>query len=65
MIRGPKKGERDYEKECHGWDYKGKRGAYSKGSRFTGISGIRNMANDPEQEVVRILNYEMERGIFL
>ncbi|MBI2061656.1 MAG: c-type cytochrome [Nitrospirae bacterium] len=27
-------------KECHGWDYKGKDGAYAKGSHFTGITGI-------------------------
>ena len=27
-------------KECHGWDYKGKDGAYGSGSRFTGFSGI-------------------------
>lgn len=27
-------------KECHGWDYKGADGAYSKGSHFTGIKGV-------------------------
>lgn len=27
-------------KECHGWDYKGKDGAYGKGGHFTGIKGI-------------------------
>lgn len=27
-------------KECHGWDYLGKDGAYSSGKHFTGISGI-------------------------
>ena len=27
-------------KECHGWDYIGKKGRYSKGSHFTGISGV-------------------------
>jgi len=26
-------------KECHGWDYKGKDGAYSKGSHYTGFPG--------------------------
>jgi thiosulfate dehydrogenase len=26
-------------KECHGWDYKGKDGAYGKGRRYTGFSG--------------------------
>lgn len=27
-------------KECHGWDYLGKDGAYSKGSHYTGFIGI-------------------------
>jgi thiosulfate dehydrogenase len=27
-------------KECHGWDYIGNKGRYSKGSHFTGISGV-------------------------
>lgn len=27
-------------KECHGWDYQGKDGAYSKGSHYTGFPGI-------------------------
>jgi thiosulfate dehydrogenase len=27
-------------KECHGWDYKGKEGAYGKGRRFTGFPGV-------------------------
>jgi thiosulfate dehydrogenase len=27
-------------KECHGWDYIGKDGRYSKGSHFTGIKGV-------------------------
>ena len=27
-------------KECHGWDYLGKDGAYSSGKHFTGIGGI-------------------------
>ena len=30
-------------KECHGWDYQGKDGAYSKGSHFTGIKGVRGV----------------------
>jgi thiosulfate dehydrogenase len=29
-------------KECHGWDYMGKDGAYSKGSHHTGIKGVRH-----------------------
>jgi thiosulfate dehydrogenase len=27
-------------KECHGWDYKGKDGAYGSGSHFTGFPGL-------------------------
>jgi thiosulfate dehydrogenase len=27
-------------KECHGWDYKGKDGAYGKGSHRTGFTGV-------------------------
>ena len=27
-------------KECHGWDYKGKDGAYGSGSRYTGFTGV-------------------------
>jgi len=27
-------------KECHGWDYIGNKGRYSKGSHFTGIAGV-------------------------
>ena len=29
-------------KECHGWDYKGKEGAYGSGSHFTGFPGVWN-----------------------
>ena len=36
-------------KECHGWDYIGKDGRYSKGSHYTGISGIYGeRAEDPK-----------------
>ena len=27
-------------KECHGWDYRGKDGAYAEGKHYTGIKGI-------------------------
>lgn len=42
-------------KECHGWDYKGKAGAYSSGSHFTGIVGIRSYANQSPDEIMKIL----------
>jgi thiosulfate dehydrogenase len=28
-------------KECHGWDYRGKEGAYGSGSRYTGFPGVK------------------------
>jgi thiosulfate dehydrogenase len=42
-------------KECHGWDYKGKDGAYSKGSHFTGIKGIRVLAGVPPERIASVL----------
>lgn len=42
-------------KECHGWDYKGAAGAYSKGSHFTGITGIRAYANQNPLDIQGIL----------
>ena len=45
-------------KECHGWDYKGIHGAYSKGSHFTGITGLRNMTHSPLDKIVEILSDE-------
>jgi cytochrome c553 len=43
------KGGTDWRcKECHGWDYAGKDGAYGKGKHFTGIKGIAGAAGkDP------------------
>lgn len=36
-------------KECHGWDYIGNKGRYSKGSHFTGIPGVFHVqADEPE-----------------
>lgn len=44
-------------KECHGWDYKGKEGAYRTGSHYTGFKGIyaasKNMTVFELQEVLR------------
>jgi thiosulfate dehydrogenase len=40
--KGKRKGNGTWRcKECHGWDYMGKDGAYAKGSHFSGIPGIR------------------------
>lgn len=39
-------------KECHGWDYKGKEGAYESGSsHYTGIDGLYYVKNQPVGEI--------------
>ncbi len=57
-AEGKKSGSTTWRcKECHGWDYKGADGAYSKGSHFTGIKGLRAMAGiDPETIHETLLN---------
>lgn len=53
---GKKKGSTTWRcKECHGWDYRGKKGAYGKGSHFTGIIGIQNFSGKPINHIVNIL----------
>ena len=43
-------------KECHGWDYKGKDGAYGSGSHKTGFVGVSDAAGKKSQaELVAIL----------
>lgn len=42
-------------KECHGWDYRGKDGAYKKGSHFTGIKGIRDQSGKKPKDIMKIL----------
>ncbi len=42
-------------KECHGWDYVGKEGRYSKGSHFTGIKGIEGAKDKSSDEIKAIL----------
>ena len=42
-------------KECHGWDYKGKDGAYAKGSHMTGIKGIGGAAGKDPAAVAAVL----------
>jgi thiosulfate dehydrogenase len=41
-------------KSCHGWDLRGKDGAYASGSYKTGIPGIRQYAGGDAAEVVAI-----------
>ena len=55
-LSGKKQGATTWRcKECHGWDYAGKDGAYAKGSHFTGIKGITASYGRPLQDIVEIL----------
>ncbi len=41
--------------ECHGWDYRGRAGAYARGEHFTGIAGIEGARGaDPDGIVARL-----------
>ena len=42
-------------KECHGWDYKGKDGAYAKGGHATGIKGISGAAGKDPAAIATLL----------
>ena len=42
-------------KECHGWDYKGKDGAYAKGGHATGIKGISAAASKDPATIAALL----------
>lgn len=42
-------------KECHGWDYLGRDGAYSGGKHFTGIKGIRAMDGADPESIIAVL----------
>ena len=46
-------------KECHGWDYMGKDGAYKKGSHFSGIVGIRASAGGSAGAVAKSLRSDV------
>lgn len=48
-------------KECHGWDYQGRDGAYSEGRHFTGITGIRGMAGAEPRKIVAVLQNDTHR----
>ncbi len=45
-------------KSCHGWDYRGKDGAYSQGSYKTGIKGIREWVGKHPNEIHTVLMNE-------
>jgi thiosulfate dehydrogenase len=42
-------------KECHGWDYLGKDGAYGSGSHYTGFIGVLQVKDRPLGEIVAML----------
>lgn len=42
-------------KECHGWDYLGKDGAYASGGHATGIKGIQGAAGKDPAAIVAVL----------
>lgn len=42
-------------KECHGWDYMGKDGAYAKGGHATGIKGIAGAAGKDPAVIAALL----------
>ena len=48
-------------KECHGWDYKGRDGAYAQGPHRTGIKGIRAWAGREPQAIIELLMDENHR----
>jgi thiosulfate dehydrogenase len=48
-------------KECHGWDYKGVDGAYSKGSHRTGIKGVRGVAGVEPGRIRQIITDKTHR----
>ena len=53
---GKKKGAATWRcKECHGWDYMGKDGAYAKGSHFSGIKGVRGVAGMAPEKIHKII----------
>jgi cytochrome c2 len=55
-AEGKKKGNATWRcKECHGWDYMGKDGAYASGSHFSGIIGINGMAGADTAAIVAVL----------
>lgn len=54
---GKKQGASSWRcKECHGWDYVGSQGRYSKGSHFTGIEGVLHARDWTEEKLIAALS---------
>lgn len=45
-------------KECHGWDYQGKDGAYASGKHSTGIPGINGAVGASAESIIATLKAE-------
>ncbi len=52
-------------KECHGWDYIGNKGRYSKGSHFTGISGVFHVQKENPEVLYGFLTNKKAEHDFL
>ena len=53
-------------KECHGWDYKGKDGLYSKGKHYTGIDGViaaKGKGDKSLQQILRDKNHRFNEKL--
>ena len=48
-------------KECHGWDYRGRDGAYGKGRHFTNIVGIQGMVDAEPESIIAVLTDDNHR----
>jgi cytochrome c553 len=48
-------------RECHGWDYLGKDGAFATGRHHTGIKGIGGMANAEPAKIIAVLTDRTHR----
>jgi mono/diheme cytochrome c family protein len=48
-------------KECHGWDYLGKSGAYGTGKHATGLVGVNRLSQGDATAVVNILHNEQHQ----
>ena len=48
-------------KECHGWDYQGKDGAYASGKHATGIIGIQGMKGASPSKIISVMKDETHR----
>lgn len=48
-------------RECHGWDYLGKDGAFAAGRHQTGIKGIKGMAGAEPAKIIAVLSDKTHR----